>query len=479
MRATFKAPRRLAYSKPGGPWDVAALDDALRPHDVLDGRGLLPAALLEESVARVAGGLWEAGIRRRAVVSWQRANDRDALVLFRACWRIGAVAAPIHHLAGSAEVEWLVDRLRPRLFVDALPEGAPVRRGGGIPSGELAVALATSGSSGEPKIVLHSHRGLSYKAASMARVHGLGAGDAVLMPAPLAHISGLLNGVLLPGAVPMKVVLMAKWDPALALDIIESERITFMIGPPTFFVALMSSPLFTAAKVESLRLVSCGGAGVTEAFAASASEALGCVVKRTYGSTEAPTVTTSAAGDPTEKGHSTDGRRVGEVEVRIYDLPSGRPLLRGDVGEVRLRGPELFAGYADEGQTRAAFSRGWFRTGDLGVVDNDGYLTIVGRLSDVIIRGGENIAAAEVEGLLEAHPDIRQAVVVGRPDDRLGERVAAYVVASVPFDVAACRAWFEERGVARFKTPEWIVRVDELPLMASGKPDRAALRARA
>jgi acyl-CoA synthetase (AMP-forming)/AMP-acid ligase II len=148
-------------------------------------------------------------------------------------------------------------------------------------------------------------------------------------------------------------------------------------------------------------------------------------------------------------------------------------------GELLLRGPELFAGYTDATETAAAHARGgWFRTGDRATIDR-GWLTIVGRMKDVIIRGGENIAANEVEAVLEAHPAVRQAVAVGRPDARLGERVVAFVVSSAPFDLAACRSWFEERGVTRFKWPEVVIPVDALPMMAAGKPDRAALRARA
>ena len=149
------------------------------------------------------------------------------------------------------------------------------------------------------------------------------------------------------------------------------------------------------------------------------------------------------------------------------------------MGELWLRGAELFVVYAAVEQTRAAIQRGWFRTGDLATVDADGWLTIVGRMKDVIIRAGENIAAAEVEGILEAHPDVRQAAVVGEPDARLGERVCAFVVSSAPFDLAECRTWFEKKGVAVFKTPERVVQLDELPLLAAGKPDRAELKRRA
>jgi cyclohexanecarboxylate-CoA ligase len=313
---------------------------------------------------------------------------------------------------------------------------------------------------------------LSYKARLMATVHGLRGDDAVLMPAPLAHISGLLNGVTLPGTVPMKSVLMAKWDPDEALRIIESEHITFMIGPPTFFIGLMGAASFDASAVASLRLISSGGAGVTAAFVEAASTTLGCTVKRTYGSTEAPTVTTTQAGDDAARAVTTDGRPTGEIELGTD--PAN--------GELLVRGPELVCGYTDATRNTDAFTDdGWFRTGDIGVIDRDGWLTITGRVKDIIIRGGENISAAEVESTLEAHAAVRHAVAVGAPDARLGERVVAYVqlVPGSTFMLDECRAWFEQRGVARFKTPERVVAVDEFPLLAAGKPDRAALRERA
>jgi acyl-CoA synthetase (AMP-forming)/AMP-acid ligase II len=149
----------------------------------------------------------------------------------------------------------------------------------------------------------------------------------------------------------------------------------------------------------------------------------------------------------------------------------------------------LFAGYSDAAETAASLHRGWFRSGDLGVLDSQGWLAITGRIKELIIRGGENISSSEVERALELHPRIRQAVVVGRPDDRLGERVVAFVVGvgagagagadDGVIDVAECRRWFAEHGVARFKTPELVVQLDEVPLLAAGKPDRSALKARA
>jgi len=406
-------------------------------------------------VAEVAGGLRAAGTRPGDIVTWQSPNRDEVAVAYRACWRVGAVAAPLHHQAGAADAARMRAILRPRLEIDvaALPSGEPVTTVWPEPDTRAAV-LFTSGSSGAPKGVVHTQASLAYKAVQMRDAHGLGPADCVLMPAPAAHISGLLNGVTLPGVVPFRTVFMARWDPDTALALIARERVTFMVGPPTFFVSMMRAPSFDPARVESLRLISSGGAGVSDAFIAEATRAFGARVKRTYGSTEAPSII-------------SDGRAIGPVRCRVDAQ-----------GELQVRGEELFAGYLDDDQTRAAFTDdGWFRTGDLAAVASDGTITITGRLKDVIIRGGENISTGEVEATLEAHPDVRHAVALGEPDDRLGERVVAIVEAPATFGLDACRAWFAERGVAKFKTPERVVALDAMPLLASGKPDKEALRA--
>ncbi len=417
------------------------------------------APALAARVAAVAGGLRARGVRAGDAVAWQSANRDEVAVLYRACWRVGAVAAPVHHLMGARDVAGILAAVEPALVVEdlgALPTGDPVDEPWTeSPHACLAAVLFTSGSSGAPKGVLHTQATLAYKAVQMQRAHGLGPGDRVLMPAPCAHISGLLNGITLPGVVPFPAVFMARWDPEAALTLIEREHVTFMVGPPTFFVSMMQAPGFTPERVASLRLISSGGAGVGAAFVAEATAAFGARVKRTYGSTEAPTII-------------TDGHTIGGIEVRVDDN-----------GELLARGPEVCAGYLDAGQTAEAFTAdGWFRTGDLATIDAAGTIEIVGRLKDVIIRGGENISTAEIEQILEAHPDVRHAVAVGETDPLMGERVVAFVEGSSAFDLDACRAWFAERGVARFKTPERVVVVDALPLLATGKPDRATLRAR-
>ncbi len=361
------------------------------------------------------------------------------------------------------------------------PAPAVADTDGAVRGSDLAVVLFTSGSTGTPKAVLHTHRGLGYKAAAMVAVHGLGPSDAVLMPAPLAHVSGLLNGVLLPAAAGIPSVIMAAWDPGRAVDLVEEHAVSFVGAPPVFFSQMAETPRFRPDRVASMRLISTGGASVSPAFVDTTAAVFGCRVKRTYGSTEAPTVTSSGPDDAPDRARDSDGRPLGAVELEIRDPETGRGADTGMPGEIWLRGPELFVGYADPAATGAAMARpgGWFRSGDLGVLDADGWLRVVGRLSDVIIRAGENISASEVEAVLEAHPAVRHAVAVPVPDEAVGERVAAYVEAVDDFDLETCRAWFAARGVTRFKTPEFVVRLEAMPTLAAGKPDRASLRRRA
>jgi cyclohexanecarboxylate-CoA ligase len=503
---TYRQPGAAQYRQAGGAWDVPTLDALLgspRPASglaVVDGDVQLDSATLERLVAQAAGGLARLGVRRGSVVTWQLPNWWEAVVLFRACWRCGAIAAPIHHQVGEAEVARVLEELAPVVafstpgqplagLVDAIGIrsgdervdrllASPALTAGTARGTDVAVVLFTSGSTGHPKAVLHTHRGLAYKAQSMVRAHGLTAADVGLLPSPLAHVSGLLNTILVPGTVGMTAVLMDRWDAERGVGLAGKYRASFMIGPPTVFVGMMDVPGYHD-QVQSLRVVSCGAMGVTPEFIDTARDAFGAMVKRTYGSTEAPTITTSSFDDPPERARDTDGHTIGDGEVRVVDPATDRPVPAGERGEVMVRGPELFIGYGEEAQTRAAVRRGWFATGDLGVLDPDGCLTIVGRLKELIIRGGENIASAEVERVLEQHPEVRQAVVVGCPDRRLGERVAAFVVGSSTVDVAECRRWFADQGMAKFKTPEVVVRVEEIPLLGVGKPDRQALRARA
>ncbi len=426
-------------------------------------------------IARLAGGLARSGVGRGDLVAWQLPNGEPAALALWACWRLGAVAAPIHHRATAAEVDRMLGALPAATVLDdgwigRLVEESPPHPGGPVAPDEPALVLHTSGSSGTPKGVVHTHAGLAHKARSMVRIHGLHARDVVLMPAPLGHVSGVLNGVLVPAAAQMRAVLLPRWDPDEALAIIEAERVSFMVGPPTFFTGLRDASGWAPERVASLRIVSAGGAGVTPAFCERTAGEFGATVKRSYGSTEAPTVATNHATDDARLGWHTDGRAVDGVSFRI-----------GDAGGLEVQGPELFVGYTDAARTAEAITDdGWFRTGDTAELGDDGRVTITGRLSEVIIRGGENISPAEVEAVLEAHPGVRAAVAVGVPDERLGERTAAVVVpvpGATP-NLEDLTAWCDTRGLARYKWPERLEVVEALPVLPSGKADRSALRDR-
>ncbi len=503
---TYRQADAPRYRSPGGAWDLPGLDRLLASPRragapaVTDGDVQLDAGALDRLASAVAGGLRARGVRRGDVVAWQLPNWWEVVVLFHACWRSGAVAAPIHHQVGAVEVERMLAALEPTVVLSTtgqplagLVDAIGVRTGdprfdgllGGRPGrgvrprgSDVAVVLFTSGSTGYPKAVLHTHRGLAYKAHSMAEAHGLTPDDVALMPSPMAHVSGLLNSVLVPGAAAMNVVLMERWNAEGGVELASAHRASFMIGPPTLFLGMLDVP-DCRTRVTTLRVVSCGSMGVTPEFIDEAREGFGAVVKRTYGSTEAPTVTTSRWDDEPDRARDTDGHSVGDAEIRVVEPGTLRSLPPGVRGEVVVRGPELFVGYGEVSQTRDAVRRGWFATGDLGTLDDHGWLTIVGRLKELIIRGGENITAAEVERALELHPGVRQAVVVGRPDARMGERVVAFLDGRPDIDVEECRRWFADQGVARFKTPEYVVHLDEVPVLGVGKPDRTLLKRRA
>ena len=467
---------------------------------LIDGEHRLEHADLDVAIGALAGNLAGRGVGRGDVVTWQLPNWHEAVMLYRACWLLGAIAVPLHHRLGVGDLTGVVSLLEPALTLSAsgmalgeLSRAVPVRDDSGafkemltgpppgpsaIAGSDIAVGMLTSGSTGQPKLVLHTHRGLAYKCSAQRHVHALRSNDVVLMPAPLSHVTGLVNGVLLPAFCGIRTVLMDVWDPEHALRLIESEKVTYMGGPAVFLTGMVESADFAPSRVASLRLSSMGGSTMTPSALAGLAERLGCTVKRAYGCTEAPTVTTMHDKDPVYKGRETDGRPVGQAEIVVVDPADGTPLDSGQVGEVWLRGPEMFAGYADADQTAEAVTRdGWLRTGDLGVIDSDGWLTIAGRIKELIIRGGENIATAEIEAILESHTVVRQAVAVGYPDPILGERVAAIVVASGEFDLEECRRWFAERGFAKFKTPEVILSVASIPMLPTGKPNRVELKA--
>ena len=279
-----------------------------------------------------------------------------------------------------------------------------------------------------------------------------------LMPLPMAHVSGLLNGLLVPAAAGMTTVLMDRWDPAAGLALIERERVSFMVGPPPLFTALMDQPDFTPERVSSLRVISTGAMGVSTEFVTRATERLGAQVKRSFGSTELPTIATTSADDPFERSRDTDGRVVGAGRAAHRRSrrpgPMCRPATPGEVVVPRARDAPRLPG--PDAPTPTPSPTAGSAPVTSASSTTSGWLRIVGRLKDTIIRAGENISPAEVERILEEHPGIRQAVVVGYPDAVVGERVAAFVVGDEAIDLDGARQWFRRpRAWRGSRSPNW------------------------
>jgi acyl-CoA synthetase (AMP-forming)/AMP-acid ligase II len=346
------------------------------------------------------------------------------------------------------------------------PGGATAR------SSDIVLLLYTSGTTADPKGVLHSHDTLRYENLSMANLLGLSAGDTVFMPSPLTHITGLLYGVLLPPMLGSTAVYLDVWEPGAAVDLIEAHGCRLSVGATPFLQDLVET-YDRRATGCSLRLFACGGADVPPELVYHARRTLGAAVMRVYGSSEFPTYSCSPPDAPAEVAAETDGLPIGPVEHRIVG-PAGEP------GELVVRGPDLFLGYLDPALNEDAFTPdGWFRTGDLAT-EADEAITIRGREKDIIIRGGENLSARQIEDLLYRHPSVREVAVVAMPDPRMGEKACAFVVpvpGETPTLVQLC-SFLEESRVARQKFPERLELVAELPKTPSGKIRKFVLRDR-
>lgn len=445
---------------------------------LVDARRRVTYGELDREVDEVAAGLRREGVGPGAVVSSQLPNCVESALLCFAADRIGAVHNPIVTIYRAAEVGFIRDQAGSAVLVRDPHDLVSIRERGARPlvrravePGEPRYLLYTSGSTADPKGVLHSDRTLLAECAAQTAYHGLTGAEVFVMPSPVGHVSGLLYGILLPVYLGATSVLVPEWDPGRFLALVESEHGTFCGGATPFLRDVVEHPDLERFDLSSFRLFPCGGADVPPELIRTAIRRLGVRTGRGYGSTEFPSITSSAGpGEPDDKRAETDGRPIGANEVRIVD------------GEIHARGPELFLGYRDAALDAEAFTGdGWFRTGDTGAVDDDGYLVVTGRLKDVVVRSGEKLSAREIEDVLREHPAVAAVAVVAVPDARTGERACACVVPrdrSFPPTIGELCDHVLARGLSRRKCPEQLAVVDELPLTASGKVDKQALRGR-
>ena len=448
-----------------------------------------------ELARRLAAGLRARGVGPGDVLAFQLPNWVEAGVTFWAASFLGAVVVPIAAFYGRREVGYILQSVRPKVFVTAekfgrmkfqpdLAADVPIvgvvgqdfeslygdsPLVGVLPADPAAPALIafTSGTTSNPKGVVHSHQTLGFETRQLGAIFPPGRGPQ-LTAAPVGHFIGMVNAFLIPVLDGAPVNLTDQWDPGRALDLMDSDGLTIGGGAVIYLTSVLDHPRFTPERLAHMKYAGLGGAPVPAAVTERL-DGLGITVFRSYGSTEQPSITGCLYTEAREQRLYTDGRPLPGVEIT----------LAGD-GEILSRGPDLCLGYTDPALTAAAFDdEGWYHTGDIGVLDDDGYLSITGRKSDVIIRGGENISALEVEELLLGIDGVAEVAVVAAPDARLGEHAAAVVrmrggyVAPSLDDV---RAHLAAAGLARPKWPEEIRVVTDFPRTASGKVQKYALR---
>jgi acyl-CoA synthetase (AMP-forming)/AMP-acid ligase II len=299
------------------------------------------------------------------------------------------------------------------------------------------------------------------------------------MPSPVTHITGFAGALEKPFQLDARAVLMEQWDAGMAIDLIDRYQVTSTVAATPFLMELCQTARAAGRTLPSLRSFACGGASVPDDLVRAANEALAnpCAY-RVYGSSEVPQTTQGYA--PTlepDLAATSDGHAI-DYELRIVD-DAGCELPPGSDGEVLVRGPAMFLGYGDPAQTEQAITAdGFFRSGDIGRISATGTLTITGRKKDLIIRGGENISAREIEDALQGHPAVAEAAVVAMPHARLGEGICAYLILQpgTHAAVADLTAHMLASGLARQKCPERFEFVDDLPRTASGKVRKDLLR---
>ncbi|MDP7547647.1 MAG: AMP-binding protein [Alphaproteobacteria bacterium] len=519
------------YAK--GYWRSETFPEALRANVrampdkiamVHGGRRLSHAELFTQT-RQAAAGLHSLGVGPGDVVSLQLPNSIELVVAILAVWELGAVYNPLnpgyrrHEVAAIAGAANPVALICPRDFAgfdyptmieESLGEAAgdtALIAVGGAPGpgwrgfdellalGESQLAEgwrgpatwdadavfligATSGTTGAPKLYMHTTNSQLQEARMLNRELGFSDEDVFLAVAPLTHRGAMMYGLLTALAAGATLVLADAFVPAEVLELFEGEGVTAFMAIPTLALDLLAEFERRPRDVHRLHRAMLSGAPLTddliERFTRTWPD---CVPVSGYGLSETGYCTFLRPGDPLDK-LRTSGRLAPGIELRIR-TEDGEAAAVGEVGEILLRGWMVCAGYFDNQQVTAQTidDQGWFATGDLGVLDADGYLQPVGRLKHMIIRGGLNIFAEELEHLLLQHPAIVGAVVIGVPDARLGERACACLVLrpGESFAIADTRQFFHELGLAKYKWPEFIVPFDSFPLNPVGKLDRRSI----
>ncbi len=531
-------PARRAASIAQGYWHERTINDDLEACVEDDPDKLALSALTVETGAmrrftyrelaamadRIAVGLSRLGVARNDVVALQLPNWWQFTLTYLACSRIGAVLNPLMHIFRERELSFMLRHgeakvlIVPKVFrgfdheqmIEGIRSSLPALRqvvvvdGGGANSFEALLAgpawekepgakeilsrsrpgpdditqlIYTSGTTGEPKGVMHSANTLMANIIPYAERLRLGSRDVVLMASPMAHQTGFMYGLMMPIMLHASALLQDVWEPKRAVELINAEDVSFSMASTPFLTDLARTVAETGASVPTLRTFLCAGAPIPGPLVEQARKVLGTKIVSAWGMSENGAVTLINLEDDDELAFTTDGCPLPGVEVKVVG-ESGKTLPAGEGGKLLVRACSNFGGYLRRPQWNNTDADGWFDTGDLARMDERGYIRISGRSKDVIIRGGENIPVVEIEALLYRHPAVAQVAIVAYPDERLGERACAVVVAKpgMRIDFAGMVEFLKAQKVALQYIPERLIVRDAMPATPSGKIQKFRLR---
>jgi len=515
---------RAAEARAGGWWIDRTIGQAAlelvrdEPDRVLliDGDRRLTAGQLYADAVRLADGMRRDGLKPGDVVSFLLPNWHEACCVYLAASIAGLVAHPLVPAYRRAELGFMLqdcgskiifvprqfrgfdyielmrevcgDLLTPPKVVALRGDPGPfesysvyLNSGSAdatfpaVDPDSVRMVLYTSGTTGRPKGVLHTHNSINADIVQIHRHWNAGRPARYLVASPVSHIGGSLYAFELPLLFGTSAVLLDNWNAETAIRLIEEHQCTHMAGATPFLEQILGAAKAGDTRLESLRVFICGGASVPPSLVRQATAWFAdCAVSRVYGSTEVPTVTVGAL-EPGDLEHAaeTDGR-IGMAEVKLKGASAP-----GQEGEIFARGPQMLVGYLRPEDEQDAFDEdGFFNMGDLGRFIDADYIAISGRKKDIIIRNGENISPKEVEDLLVLHPDVLEVAVVGLPSDRTGELACAFIVprAGARPEVSELSRFLDQHGVAKFKAPERVVLQDSLVRNAAGKVLKHVLR---
>lgn len=477
---------------------------------------------VDDKASRLASWLHEVGVENGDVVSFQMPPWAEFAILYVACLKVGAVSHPLpvtfngedlvysmglveskafmaptfHHKTNfEDQIRSVVDRiesLSPQAICvhdktleshgtitlnEIFEKYEPYTEDPGSKSDDVVLILSTSGTTGRPKAVLISHNALIFSETTFSRGLGLTQDDVMFMPAPLNHATGFNHGLITPLLLGGRVVLQQEFRPREAIDIVNNEGVTWSMGATPFIFDLLNTAEEENLTFETLKLYICGGAPVPGTMVHRADKH-GLRLCECYGSTESCPHLAVPPSKCLEWNGDWSGIAFEGIEVKVVD-DKGNEVPYGTQGEEVSRGPHMFSGYLKnpEATAKDLDDDGWFYSGDLCIQDETGRVKINGRKKEILIRGGINISANEVDNNLTGCPGIGAHATIGLPDDRLGERICTFIVqeGDTAPTLDSIAAYLDSKGVAKRLRPEHIEFIDEIPMTESGKVKRHQL----